>query len=191
MPCRPFKNSRLPSCLVGRPQACGSFGSAVFGGRFPGPRNQDAFLGAPYDVSDSREPPNTPSVLGARQACVRIPPSLSATPQRRANPKNGRRRSRDRRQVLEGKGCWVGVTTKAGFGEGYKMKGAQPGGAGIRESRGSEFLENQGKPIGKPGDKGNSQENWGGHPKGSGLSPVSPKGKNTMYVETYPIPFRK
>ncbi|CAJ1365582.1 unnamed protein product [Effrenium voratum] len=35
-------------------------------------------------------------------------------------------------EVLEGKGCWVGVTTKAGFGEGYKMKGAQPGGAGIR-----------------------------------------------------------
>ncbi|CAJ1383560.1 unnamed protein product [Effrenium voratum] len=33
-------------------------------------------------------------------------------------------------EVLEGKGCWVGVTTKAGFGEGYKMKGLFYGGPG-------------------------------------------------------------
>lgn len=54
-------------------------------------------------------------------------------------------------EILEGEGCWVGITTKAGFGAGYKLKGLFYGGPGNLSDGGGGLRQGFGPQM-KQGD---------------------------------------
>lgn len=54
-------------------------------------------------------------------------------------------------EVLEGEGCWVGITTRAGFGAGYKLKGLFYGGPGNLSNGSAGLRQGFGERI-KQGD---------------------------------------